>query len=836
MMHGDNIFQINGLFSIFGGLGLLMSGAQQMFDSGYRPPDTPIGWAFGLFCIGLGGVVACTWFSYTMVLLLVQKLKGKRRWSITSTLTSGMFLVGAMSFVLMGVWLTWRYPYKLGPCDCLETQWGPQCVPCTCGEHGACDWGQYGTGACNCDPQWGGTNCDVCGERWKPEPQGQESACTVCKTGYAGEDCEECAKGYAGSDCAECAFGWQPWTHKSELFPNTIADDDGRHLCDECRPNHFGYYCNRCPYGNDVPLRTLAHNRPVTNGTLVKVSGLYGTVQMLETLVNGVWSPNTEYDPLNFDVLTMSRVTVKDEITQKPSVALLSNIDGVQCNNRGTCLDDTLVLEQNSRDDDGKYPWEKQCSYTNFQSCSTHLDCLISENCRGRCQGVEMPIDANWLDTFNDVVCEKDSDCQDELGYLGGRCTQRACCDESHHGTGLCQCEPQYFGELLNDGVQEHYQRSPACDFCPGYDWFEQTPNTICSGGKGTCVPSFSRTALDGAGGLYQKMSCACGEEVFVDPITKIVYPDKIIAWSGMWCECGDWDNDAVCNVCADGFWGEQCQQCPGGSGLNQCSRHGKCDSGVDGTGECICDVSEEHAWMLAPFEPRYKGEETGKNHKGVSDTCTECAPNYWGETCQQCDGMEKGAGGGMFPESELRDIFQPVVSLSMGQSSSVQKPTSICNRGFCYLACGGGGWCNWGRKGDGTCSCWSNSMGNEATWNPLDNVCMGTKRGDPSQNGYESCPSFGWCSGGSSSRINGTFDACGTDDQWIGDRKSTKNTWNRNVYITDQTQWSPFDDWKKNYDYDAVCEQHSKGQCRKWLPISWVPSNSDNGCQKQRL
>ena len=289
---------------------------------------------------------------------------------------------------------------------------------------------------------------------------------------------------------------------------------------------------------------------------LSKWSGLYSTVQRVETLVNGKWFPTTEYDPSNVDVLDTTRVTVQDEITHKSSVVLLSNVDSVQCNNRGTCLDDTLVLKQNSRDGDDKYPWEKQCSYTTFQSCSTHLDCLISENCRGRCQGTELPVDANWLDTFNDVVCEKDSDCQDDLGYLGGRCTRRACCDESHHGTGLCMCEPEYFGELLADGVQEHYQRSPACDFCPGYDWFEQTQNTICSGGKGTCLPSFSRTALDGSGGLYQKMSCACGEEVFVDPTTKIVYPDKIIAWSGTWCECGDWDSDTVCNVCADGFWG----------------------------------------------------------------------------------------------------------------------------------------------------------------------------------------------------------------------------------------------------------------------------------------
>ena len=157
------------------------------------------------------------------------------------------------------------------------------------------------------------------------------------------------------------------------------------------------------------------------------------------------------------------------------------------------------------------------------------------------------------------------------------------CCEESHHGSGNCNCDDRYFGEKLGDNALEHYQMSPACDFCPGYDFITGKQNSICSGNKGTCTPSYARIALDGRGGQYQKMRCTCGEEVYIDPITKIVYPDKIIAWSGDLCQCGDWNEDAKCDQCADGFWGPDCKTCPGGAGINQCSRHGKCNAGVDG-------------------------------------------------------------------------------------------------------------------------------------------------------------------------------------------------------------------------------------------------------------
>ena len=99
---------------------------------------------------------------------------------------------------------------------------------------------------------------------------------------------------------------------------------------------------------------------------------------------------------------------------------------------------------------------------------------------------------------------------------------------------------------------------------------------------------------------------------------------------------------------------------------------------------------------------------------------------------------------------------------------SSIE-PVPVCHPDKpwqCSLACGRGGWCNWGRTGDGTCTCWSNKPLNPATWNPLDNVCIGINRYNGTLEDYtgygEQCPAYGYCSLGDSSRETG--DLCDTN------------------------------------------------------------------------
>ena len=198
-------------------------------------------------------------------------MEKKNRFSFTKIISLSLVLIFAAVAACVGTYLTWKYPYKLGPCDCAKGFWGPTCKPCLC-QNGVCDDGQYGSGRCACDYGFTGNICDRCDERHKPEPYKigpGETACDVCKTGFAGKKCDECDRGYAGEMCEECADGWQPWIHSSDLFPLTISEDDNRHLCDECLPNHWGYNCITCPWGNDVPHIILTENEPILNGTRV---------------------------------------------------------------------------------------------------------------------------------------------------------------------------------------------------------------------------------------------------------------------------------------------------------------------------------------------------------------------------------------------------------------------------------------------------------------------------------------------------------------------------------------------------------------------------------------
>ena len=183
-----------------------------------------------------------------------------------------------------------------------------------------------------------------------------------------------------------------------------------------------------------------------------------------------------------------------------------------------------------------------------------------------------------------------------------------------------------------------------------------------------------------------------------------------------------------------------------------------------------------------------------------------------------------------MIKPSELDHIFQPPGSYLFGgdptwvQQSSLA-PTTVCHRGTCTLACNGGGWCNWGRGGDGRCTCWSNTWQNSYTWNPLDNVCIGTKRfgGDSIYNSNtrkefieanansdgppgEYCPSKGWCNDQDTSQL------CGPET-WGGDNKN----------LNDQTQEN---NWDVSQDWSGKI-QNPDCTCVPWHPINFLPSNT---------
>ena len=755
-MHVHTTYKIINLIYFWAGLSLLFQGFQKMSDSGYVAPKCPAGWISGMVWITAGGVVGGCWFTFMITHIIDQKCFGKPRWSTYKILVAGLPLLGAVCLAVAGTYVTWQHPYRLGECDCSLDEWGPNCLPCLCGDHGICDSGSFGTGQCICDFNWAGPKCDQCGDRWKGED------CDVCKTGYANAPrCNICDRGYDGEKCDVCADGWQPWQHSSEIFPNTISEDDNRHLCDECLPDHWGYYCKKCPIGNDVPLKTLDKSNPIKKGTRARDNnGNVGEIQDMQVFKNGAWHTQFAYDANDQKVLEHVRVRIRlDRDRTITNWILFEELRGVQCNNRGICNDDQKHQLENP-------DWQLTCTPTR-ETCTSNSDCTVSENCKGTCQGTELPINPIWaIQLPAGKLCSSDEDCIDrsihidETGatYEGGRCISRVCCKESYHGDGMCECDSNFFGRKDPDMVFDHAKTSPACDFCPGYDWNTEEPSSICSGGKGTCTPGYSRDDD------YLNMRCTCGNTVYIDPITGILDQNKIIRWYGDLCQCGDWDEDLECDTCASGYWGPECQQCPGGFGLRACSGHGKCDgSGTNsGTGKCDCDTKEYTSWMLSPYVKRYPSEHVGYDSSGKDHTCSECAPNFWGQECLRCDETD------MIKPSELKHIFQPGGSFSLGPGMSSADPIPVCHPEkpwICSLACGRGGWCNWGRTGDGTCMCWSNKVANPHTYNPLDNVCIGNDQYTGSLEDYlgygEQCPSFGYCSLGKSGRED--FTQCET-------------------------------------------------------------------------
>jgi len=805
-MHVDTVYTVTNLFVVWLGVALLVHGVQMMYDSGYRPPKTPAGFVMAMLWIVGGGALASAWLTHRCSRCVDQTCNGKPRWSTTRLLGNGLILLAAAGIGVMGTFMTYLHPYRLGPCDCTTSEWGPNCEPCLC-DHGVCDSGTYGSGRCSCDDGWAGDYCDRCDARHTGDD------CDDCKTGYdPNTNCQTCARQYDGEECDICARGWREWQNYSALFPNVISDDN-RHLCDECAPNHFGYNCRPCPWGNDVPALTLTQNAPLTRGTrVVDVSARTGTVEQMQIYQDEAWIPSFDYDKQQFAPLTETRVKIRYDYTHQLSEwTTLSEIRGVQCNNRGTCEDDDRHQAQTP-------DWQDTCTYDPLGNndngqCTSDEDCTVSENCQGTCIG-ELPVPILWSVQKSGSPCKSDADCQvpnivvDEFNttYEGGRCVTRVCCAESRHGSGNCDCDPQYFGtEDQPDGQKPHYKKSPACDFCPGYDWLTEEPTTICSGGKGTCQAGYSRT------GDYLSMRCACGTTA---------ENDLQIAWSGELCQAGDWDEDNEYDICASGYWGPDCTQCPGGFGLRACSGHGVCQgSGTNsGTGQCICDVGSPRAtaWMLAPYVKRYAAETVGLDATGASSTCNECAPNHYGDECYQCPGTDS------ITPSQLSDIFQPPFSYTLlGQSSA--QPAPLCHPQkptMCWISCGRGGWCDWGRKGDGTCTCWSNRRQNSDTWNPLDNVCIGNDRYTSAPEDYagfgEQCPSYGRCSGGDASRH--TTDTCGAPE-YVGTDKDLTQT------IAD-TGWIPSDDWSGT---PTTCP--GTQECYPWHAINWAPER--NTCER---
>ena len=672
-MHFKTWFQtMNVVVLSFGGV-LLRYGIKNYTETTYVAPNPPVGWMVAVAFGVIGCVILSQLFLYVLLLLLMSS---KRK---SQPVLAAVILIVGLSMTFIGLYFAYEHPYKLPSCQCPANYYGAACLKCLCSDHGTCDDGTRGTGQCVCDPGWDGETCSKCNERFKGEE------CDQCQLGYRGNECDRCAKAYTGEKCDECSYGWRHWTNTSTFFPTT-TNEYNRHICDECMPYFWGEECKPCPYGNDVPHKHIDVKFQV--GSRAMVHGKSGTITQIngpfDIFSNEVLEENTVHIKLDHN---LDLGAIEEYITFK-------ELTGIQCNGRGICRDD-IWQQQNNQD------WNERCTTPNTgrKQCSTHSDCTVSGNCKGVCLGTEFPVPLVWYMFGRGKTCSSDSDCinvdlkeGDNSYYKGGACVDKQCCDESYHGDGQCSCSTENALE-------------PNCDYCPGYDWEAKSTLQVCSGQQnGQCIREYDFN------NDYVKLSCFCATT-----------PDGEGQWRGGRCECLDADGDSDCDDCAAGYFGTDCKPCDGGGLLEACSKRGICNDGIDGNGECQC----YEGWQKVHL-PEVPGP--------TKNTCAECAPNYFSELCIKCPGF---TAVGAAIAAELMEHPQPTTTFHTGPGHDVNNTLCQSTKDpLCSLACDKGGWCDWGRKGTGTCQCWDNTI----NYNIMDNVILPGENNSKEKNGTGYC------------------------------------------------------------------------------------------------
>lgn len=246
------------------------------------------------------------------------------------------------------------------------------------------------------------------------------------------------------------------------------------------------------------------------------------------------------------------------------------------------------------------------------RTCSISSDCADSGNCAGRCRSRLQSPGRAEVEEYENKVCRDDSDCGADVDFYFGECIEKACCEEFRFGTGDClNCPP---------GRQE-----PRCALCPGYD---ATYDTYCNG-HGTCVGT----------GLSAVCACETG-------------------YSGVACERGpDF-------TCVSGFFGTNCDACPGVvnmNGLSACNIKSGNAKECSSSGACVCA--------------------TNKFYKFTGPSCEDCMPGYAGENCLRCPGWD------------INDVNASKVCGGHGTciADEFGRPSCQCDDGYLidpYLSC----------------------------------------------------------------------------------------------------------------------------------------------------
>lgn len=329
-------------------------------------------------------------------------------------------------------------------------------------------------------------------------------------------------------------------------------------------------------------------------------------------------------------------------------------------------------------------------------------------------------------------------DCKDCAFTFFGEGCSKSCepclndghCDYGLEGSGKCIC-------------QEGFDPAARCATClPGYfgPKCQKCPN--CNFPHGNCDDGLTGSGrCSCAVGFDESRDCMDCMDSFYGPTCRPCKPcDGGTCNYGLYgngeCMCAEgFAPQSRCMECSQGYYGKMCTQC------RSCNNHGRCNDSIGGDGSCICDEGYtpesrcalcDEGWDFNPVTmtcqcaPQHFGQHClscpicaphGRCNSGFegdgrcicdpgwsdSNNCVGCMDGYFGQTCQTCRKCGEGrCDDGLYGSGKC--------NCHRGWSS--ESDCYDCEEGFfgedctpCARDCGHGQ-CSSGLNGTGECIC----------------------------------------------------------------------------------------------------------------------------------
>eukprot|EP01062_Namystynia_karyoxenos_P056248 TRINITY_DN47218_c0_g1_i1.p1 TRINITY_DN47218_c0_g1~~TRINITY_DN47218_c0_g1_i1.p1 ORF type:complete len:2822 (+),score=450.08 TRINITY_DN47218_c0_g1_i1:71-8536(+) len=289
-------------------------------------------------------------------------------------------------------------------------------------------------------------------------------------------------------------------------------------------------------------------------------------------------------------------------------------------------------------DVEGRFHTLQSCQTQGGVVCSGHGDCDMTTGnaiCNCWADGAR----GYWSTLPGEPPCDRceegyaGDDCTSECpGGSCNQCSNHGTCSQGRGGDGMCTCHSNstagFWGSDDCSVCQPGYYKFQCLEACPGM------PREPCGGpARGFCFDGTGKWPGLGNG------SCSCVQ----GPSEGFWGNEKWDDVQGKWAQ-------SDCTDCDRGHYGPGCiKECTGGA-KTPCRGHGRCRNGINGDGECICDLG----WTADDCSISCPGTSSsnqwvcgGKGTCQANGTCVcnsanfalpDCTTCVYGKTGPDCD------------------------------------------------------------------------------------------------------------------------------------------------------------------------------------------------------